>query len=31
MIDKNNFMILCKMMTKPMPSLINGMELIGIF
>lgn len=31
MIDKNNFMILVKMMTKPCPSLLNGLEIIGLF
>lgn len=25
MLDKNNFMILSRIMTKPVPSLINGL------
>lgn len=29
-IDKNNFLILGRVMTKPLPNLINGLELLGI-
>jgi len=31
MIDSRNFMILARVLTKPLPSLINGLELVGIF
>lgn len=30
MIDRNNFMVLGRMMTKPIPSLLDGLELIGL-
>ena len=31
MIDAHNFMVLSRMLTKPLPSLYNGLELVGIF
>lgn len=31
MIDAHNFMVLSRMLTKPLPSLFNGLELVGIF
>ena len=31
MMDANNFMVLARMLTKPLPNLLNGLELIGIF
>ena len=31
MIDKDNYMILVSILTKPLPSLLNGLLLIGIF
>ena len=31
MIDINNYMVLARMLTKPFPNLLNGLELIGIF
>ena len=31
MIDINNYMVLARVLTKPFPNLLNGLELIGIF
>lgn len=31
MMDLNNFMVLGRVLSKPFPNLINGLELIGIF
>jgi len=31
MIDSRNFMVLARLMTKPLPSLLNGLEIVGIF
>ena len=31
MIDKNSFMIISRILTKPFPSLLNGLEMVGIF
>ena len=31
MIDKHNFLVLSRILTKPLPSLINGLELVGLF
>lgn len=31
MIDARNFMVLARVLTKPLPSLLNGLELVGIF
>lgn len=31
MIDRNSFMILARILTKPFPSLLNGLELVGLF
>jgi hypothetical protein len=31
MIDKNNYLLLARILTKPLPSLINGLEMVGIF
>lgn len=31
MIDKNSFMIITRILTKPFPSLLNGLEMVGIF
>lgn len=31
MIDSRNFMVLARVLSKPFPSLLNGLELIGIF
>ena len=31
MMDLNNFMVLARVLTKPFPNLLNGLELIGIF
>lgn len=31
MMDNNNFLVLTRMLTKPLPNLLNGLELVGIF
>ena len=31
MVDANNFMVFSRILTKPLPSLLNGLELVGIF
>lgn len=30
-ITKSSFLVLTRILTKPLPSLINGLELVGIF
>ncbi len=31
MVTKNQFLVFCKILTKPIPSLMNGLELTGFF
>ena len=31
MIDKENYMVFARILTKPLPSLFNGLELVGAF
>lgn len=31
MIDKDNYLIFARILTKPLPSLFNGLELVGFF
>jgi hypothetical protein len=31
MIDKDNYLVFVRILTKPLPSLFNGLELIGAF
>ena len=29
MIDKDNYLVFARILTKPLPSLFNGLELVG--
>jgi len=31
MIDKDNYLVFARILTKPLPSLFNGLEMIGFF
>ncbi len=31
MIDKDNYLVFVRIMSKPLPSLFNGLQLVGIF
>lgn len=31
MMDRNNYLVFARILTKPLPSLLNGLELVGIF
>lgn len=31
MIDKDNYLVFVRILTKPLPSLFNGLELVGFF
>ena len=31
MIDKENYLVFVRILTKPLPSLFNGLQMVGIF
>ncbi len=30
-VDKDNYLVFVRILTKPLPSLFNGLELVGVF